>query len=139
MKIRNNLFLACATLGGFAALSLSSPALALCCKMKMAHSAKAEEAKDAGESALEPADPQRMPGMKKDMPGMEKGKEGEAGKKAAKEAKDPVCSMTVEDPKTAEKSVYKGKTYYFCGREDKEAFEKSPEKYLTPGKKAKGS
>lgn len=45
------------------------------------------------------------------------------------EVKDPVCSMTV-DPKTAEKAVYKGETYYFCSKQDKEAFEKSPEKYL---------
>ena len=47
----------------------------------------------------------------------------------AKEAVDPVCSMKV-DPKRAEKSVYKGKTYYFCSKEDKDAFDKSPQKYV---------
>ncbi|MBN9657120.1 MAG: YHS domain-containing protein [Acidobacteria bacterium] len=56
----------------------------------------------------------------------------ESPKKAAKpEAKvvDPVCGMTV-DPKTADKSVYKGKTYYFCSRSEKQQFDKTPEKYL---------
>ena len=56
----------------------------------------------------------------------------ESAKKAAKpEAKavDPVCGMTV-DPKTADKSVYKGKTYYFCSRSEKRQFDKTPEKYL---------
>lgn len=47
-------------------------------------------------------------------------------------ATDPVCSMTV-DPKTAEKSEYKGKMYYFCNREHKNDFDKTPEKYV--GKK----
>ncbi|MEX2264163.1 MAG: YHS domain-containing protein [Bryobacteraceae bacterium] len=49
-------------------------------------------------------------------------------KTEARQVKDPVCSMMV-DPKTAEKAVYKGKSYYFCSREEKEQFEKSPEKY----------
>jgi YHS domain-containing protein len=50
-------------------------------------------------------------------------------KAAPKEATDVVCGMTV-DPKTAEKSEYKGKTYYFCSVDDKKQFDKSPEKYL---------
>jgi Cu+-exporting ATPase len=50
--------------------------------------------------------------------------------KKATEVKDPVCLMTV-DPKTAsDKADYKGKTYYFCSREDKETFVKNPDKYL---------
>lgn len=56
----------------------------------------------------------------------------ESAKKTPKpEAKvvDPVCGMTV-DPKTADKSVYKGKTYYFCSRSEKQQFDKTPEKYL---------
>ena len=53
------------------------------------------------------------------------------------EVKDPVCSMTV-DPKTAaEKSTYKGKTYYFCSKEDKATFMKSPEKYVGAEEKKK--
>lgn len=44
--------------------------------------------------------------------------------------KDVVCGMTV-DPKTAAgQSEYKGKTYYFCSRGCKAAFDKNPEKYI---------
>jgi YHS domain-containing protein len=44
--------------------------------------------------------------------------------------KDPVCGMEV-DPKTATlKSNYQGKTYYFCGTEDKKAFDKEPQRYV---------
>jgi YHS domain-containing protein len=50
------------------------------------------------------------------------------------EVKDPVCGMTV-DPKTAEKAEYKGKTYYFCSREEKETFQKTPEKFVAAAKK----
>jgi len=43
---------------------------------------------------------------------------------------DPVCGMEI-DTKTAEaKSVYAGKTYYFCSKEDKAKFDSDPEKYL---------
>jgi YHS domain-containing protein len=43
---------------------------------------------------------------------------------------DPVCGMEV-DPKTAtNKSNYQGKTYYFCSTEDKNAFDKEPQKYV---------
>lgn len=43
---------------------------------------------------------------------------------------DHVCGMTI-DPKTAEgKFAYKGKMYYFCSREDQQAFSKEPDKYL---------
>jgi YHS domain-containing protein len=57
-------------------------------------------------------------------------------KRAEAKVIDPVCGMTV-DPKTAEKSIYKGKTYYFCARSEKEAFEKSPEKYVSHGRQKK--
>lgn len=43
---------------------------------------------------------------------------------------DPVCGMTVEPKTAAAKSVYAGKTYYFCSKDDKEKFDKDPEKYL---------
>jgi YHS domain-containing protein len=60
----------------------------------------------------------------------------DAKKSAKQQAKviDPVCGMEV-DPKTAEKSVYKGKTYYFCARTEKEQFDKTPEKFVKPEKK----
>jgi putative intracellular protease/amidase/YHS domain-containing protein len=40
----------------------------------------------------------------------------------------PVCDMEV-DPKTAPKSVYKGKTYYFCSDNHKAKFDAAPEKW----------
>jgi YHS domain-containing protein len=51
-----------------------------------------------------------------------------ADQKAPAQATDPVCGMTV-DTKDAQKSAYKGKTYYFCSRDDKDKFDKSPDKY----------
>jgi YHS domain-containing protein len=53
------------------------------------------------------------------------------------EVKDPVCSMTVEPKTAAGKTTYKGKTYYFCSKEDKETFLKSPEKYVKADDKQK--
>jgi YHS domain-containing protein len=41
----------------------------------------------------------------------------------------PVCDMDL-DPKTAEKSVYEGKTYYFCSTEHKAQFDAAPSKYF---------
>lgn len=46
---------------------------------------------------------------------------------------DPVCGMTVEEGKEAAKSDYKGKTYFFCSRGCKVAFDKDPEKFLKSG------
>ncbi len=42
----------------------------------------------------------------------------------------PVCDMEV-DRKTSPKSVYNGKTYYFCTDQHKTSFDADPEKYLT--------
>ena len=42
----------------------------------------------------------------------------------------PVCGMDV-DPATAPKSLYKGKTYYFCSRGDKDQFDATPDKFAT--------
>jgi YHS domain-containing protein/putative intracellular protease/amidase len=42
----------------------------------------------------------------------------------------PVCGMDV-DPKTDPKSVYKGKTYYFCSEDDKKTFDSAPDKFAT--------
>jgi YHS domain-containing protein len=47
---------------------------------------------------------------------------------------DPVCKMTVEEQKAAATSIYQGTTYYFCAKGCKEAFDKSPEKYLEASK-----
>jgi YHS domain-containing protein len=43
----------------------------------------------------------------------------------------PVCDMEV-DPKTSPKSVFKGKTYYFCSDGHKETFDAAPPKWLEP-------
>ena len=45
------------------------------------------------------------------------------------QAKDPVCGMTVET-KDSESAEYKGKKYYFCSKDEKATFEKSPEKFV---------
>ena len=42
----------------------------------------------------------------------------------------PVCGMDV-DPATAPKSVFKGKTYYFCSDDDKQTFDAAPDKFAT--------
>jgi transcriptional regulator GlxA family with amidase domain len=41
----------------------------------------------------------------------------------------PICDMEV-DPKTAPKSIFKQKTYYFCSEEHKAQFDAAPEKWL---------
>ena len=45
-------------------------------------------------------------------------------------AVDPVCKMQVAEKTAMHKSVYKGKTYYFCAPGCKIAFDETPEKYL---------
>lgn len=47
-----------------------------------------------------------------------------------KKAIDPVCKMKVEPKKAAATSEYHGKTYYFCAKGCKEAFENDPGKFL---------
>jgi YHS domain-containing protein len=46
-----------------------------------------------------------------------------------KQVQDPVCGMTI-DPAGAPKSDFKGKTYYFCSIDDKQAFDKAPATYI---------
>jgi YHS domain-containing protein len=48
-------------------------------------------------------------------------------------AKDPVCGMEVDEKKAAATSTHEGKTYYFCAKGCKNAFDKEPEKYLGRG------
>ena len=50
---------------------------------------------------------------------------------------DPVCGMEVNED-TPYKSLYKGKVYYFCSRECKEAFDRDPEYYLKHGPRGMG-
>jgi Cu+-exporting ATPase len=44
--------------------------------------------------------------------------------------KDLVCDMWVDPESAAATSEHKGKTYYFCARGCKVAFDKDPEKYI---------
>lgn len=46
-------------------------------------------------------------------------------------AKDPVCGMEFDEKKATVSSTYKGKTYYFCAKGCKAAFDKKPDKYLS--------
>lgn len=50
-------------------------------------------------------------------------------------AKDPVCSMEVDEKVAAATSEYKGKTYYFCTPGCKRAFDQDPEKYVSEEEK----
>lgn len=45
-------------------------------------------------------------------------------------AKDPVCSMQVDEKTAAAKTEYKGKTYYFCSADCKSVFDQNPEAYV---------
>ena len=44
--------------------------------------------------------------------------------------KDLVCGMDVDEKKAKYKTMYKGKTYYFCAPGCLNAFEAHPQKYL---------
>lgn len=45
-------------------------------------------------------------------------------------ARDPVCEMGVDEEKAKYKTMYMGKTYYFCCAMCKEKFEENPNKYI---------
>lgn len=53
-----------------------------------------------------------------------------AQKEVVSSVKDPVCGMEAQKSKTTPQSTYKGKTYYFCSLEDKQKFDKNPQKYI---------
>lgn len=46
------------------------------------------------------------------------------------QVKDVVCGMMIDPETAAATSEYKGRTYYFCARGCKVAFDKDPENYL---------
>jgi len=45
-------------------------------------------------------------------------------------AKDPVCGMQVDERTAMYKTLYGGKTYYFCASTCKAEFEANPRKYV---------
>lgn len=51
--------------------------------------------------------------------------------------KDIVCGMTKPKSQMKAKTVYQGKTYYFCWDRDKQMFEAHPE-YWVPKKEGDG-
>jgi YHS domain-containing protein len=53
-------------------------------------------------------------------------------------AKDLVCNMDVDEKTAKWKTVYKGKTYYFCAPGCKKAFEEEPETYINGGNTESG-
>ncbi len=48
-------------------------------------------------------------------------------------AKDPVCGMMVDEKTAKLKSLYEGKTYYFCNASCKTTFDKNPAKFSKGG------
>jgi P-type Cu+ transporter len=55
-------------------------------------------------------------------------------KEALKMAKDPVCSMTVDD-KSPYRSTHAGQTHVFCSHVCKTKFDKEPGRYAAPAAK----
>ena len=53
---------------------------------------------------------------------------------------DPVCGMDVDPTAAAGKTVYRGRTYYFCSASCKQEFDDSPEEFARErrGKPRKG-
>jgi YHS domain-containing protein len=43
---------------------------------------------------------------------------------------DPVCGMEVDERTAEHQAMHRGKTYFFCARGCKTAFEENPEKYV---------
>ena len=46
-------------------------------------------------------------------------------------ATDPVCGMTVDEASAAGKSVFDGRTFYFCSAHCLRAFEANPQPFVT--------
>jgi len=49
---------------------------------------------------------------------------------------DVVCGMEIDEKTAKYQSVYKGKTYYFCGPVCKLEFDERPEKYRSEARAA---
>lgn len=45
---------------------------------------------------------------------------------------DPYCGMKIKRSEAATSFVHKGRTYYFCLVDHKEAFARDPDRYLAP-------
>jgi YHS domain-containing protein len=49
--------------------------------------------------------------------------------RAMVQVKDPVCGMMIDRDTAADKSLYQGRTFYFCSVECKRQFDAAPERY----------
>src|SRR5262249_58447774 len=49
------------------------------------------------------------------------------------EALDPICGMTVQVASARHRSVYEGRTYYFCSAGGLAKFEENPAEYAASG------
>ena len=47
--------------------------------------------------------------------------------------KDPVCGMEVDSTRAAARGTHQDVTYYFCSKDEKDQFDKDPEKFLKDG------
>jgi Cu+-exporting ATPase len=54
----------------------------------------------------------------------------QTGEEEMEKVKDLICEMWIDPDEAVATSEYKGKTYYFCARGCKVAFDKDPEKYI---------
>ena len=43
---------------------------------------------------------------------------------------DPICLMEVDEKSARFKTVYNGRTFFFCDKGCKQKFEEEPEKYI---------
>ena len=46
---------------------------------------------------------------------------------------DPVCGMTIDEERAADRVAHGGKTYHFCSRGCGERFRSNPDRYLSDG------
>jgi YHS domain-containing protein len=50
---------------------------------------------------------------------------------------DLVCGMSVDPKRAAGQSEFRGKTYYFCSKGCKQAFDKEPDWYIDQSQSSK--
>jgi YHS domain-containing protein len=46
---------------------------------------------------------------------------------------DPVCGMEVDENGAKERSIFEGRTFYFCSQDCREEFDEAPEEYVGEG------
>jgi len=46
---------------------------------------------------------------------------------------DPVCGMEVDENGAKDRSLFEGRTFYFCSQDCREEFDEAPEEYVGEG------